>query len=168
MRQKSPGARLCDAQREVAREYGFASWRKLKAHIDVISDPSGLLTTFTRAVEQADADAVARCLSLSPALTRAMLCGKDPHGETALHRVDPKFGVEVTDAHLRIAALLIDHGADINAKGWPSNQADATPLMHPSWLGHAKMVAVLLERGADPNITDCRQHDGGGWREDPA
>jgi hypothetical protein len=32
-----PGAQLADAQHTVAREYGFASWPKLKAHIDALT-----------------------------------------------------------------------------------------------------------------------------------
>jgi hypothetical protein len=32
-----PGAQLADAQHAVAREYGFASWPKLKAHVDALT-----------------------------------------------------------------------------------------------------------------------------------
>ncbi|HKV09970.1 MAG TPA: hypothetical protein VJ725_17655, partial [Thermoanaerobaculia bacterium] len=37
LRQASPGARLADAQLEVARQHGFSSWRALKAHIDSLT-----------------------------------------------------------------------------------------------------------------------------------
>src|SRR5437867_2838198 len=34
LRRDDPDARLSDAQLQVARAYGFASWRQLKAHVD--------------------------------------------------------------------------------------------------------------------------------------
>jgi hypothetical protein len=34
LQQRNPDAILADAQHELAREYGFASWPKLKAHVD--------------------------------------------------------------------------------------------------------------------------------------
>src|SRR5262249_30070930 len=34
LRQRQPDKRLADAQLAVARDYGFASWRALKAHVD--------------------------------------------------------------------------------------------------------------------------------------
>jgi hypothetical protein len=36
MRAKTPHSRLADAQLAVAREHGFASWRKLRAHIEAM------------------------------------------------------------------------------------------------------------------------------------
>ena len=34
LRRRTPGARLADAQHALARDYGFASWTKLKAHVE--------------------------------------------------------------------------------------------------------------------------------------
>ena len=34
MRSKNPSAQLADAQFDLAKRYGFPSWRALKAHID--------------------------------------------------------------------------------------------------------------------------------------
>ena len=34
LRAGNAGATLADAQRELAREYGFPSWRALKSHVD--------------------------------------------------------------------------------------------------------------------------------------
>ena len=36
MQATSPGARLADAQHALARDYGFASWPKLKAHVEAL------------------------------------------------------------------------------------------------------------------------------------
>ncbi len=33
----SPGAQLADAQHALARDYGFASWPKLKAHVEALA-----------------------------------------------------------------------------------------------------------------------------------
>src|SRR5262245_12113198 len=34
LQQQDPGAQLADAQHALAREYGFASWPRLKAHVE--------------------------------------------------------------------------------------------------------------------------------------
>lgn len=43
---RNPGSKLAAAQHVVAREYGFASWPKLKAHVESLArpvDPAGAL-----------------------------------------------------------------------------------------------------------------------------
>jgi hypothetical protein len=35
-RSQDPQVKLAASQREVARQYGFSSWRRLKAHVDAI------------------------------------------------------------------------------------------------------------------------------------
>jgi ankyrin repeat protein len=60
--------KLADAQHAVAREYGFASWPKLKEHVDALArvpEPAELLTAAVRA---SDADKVERTLALYPEL----------------------------------------------------------------------------------------------------
>ena len=37
LRVRVPGTRLADAQHAIAREYGFPSWPKLKAHVDAVN-----------------------------------------------------------------------------------------------------------------------------------
>ena len=34
LQQRNPDAKLADAQHAIAREYGFASWPRLKAHLE--------------------------------------------------------------------------------------------------------------------------------------
>lgn len=46
------------------------------------------------------------------------------------------------------ARLLLDHGADINLI---DDEYCSTPLGYAARWGHREMVALLLERGADPN-----------------
>ncbi len=52
LRETTPDAQLSDAQFQLAREYGFASWRALKAHVDAATiDP--LLSSALRQAEEA-------------------------------------------------------------------------------------------------------------------
>ena len=39
LRRIDPGAQLADAQHALAREYGFASWPKMKAHVEAAAAP---------------------------------------------------------------------------------------------------------------------------------
>jgi uncharacterized protein len=61
---------------------------------------------------------------------------------------------ETTDGYVEIAALLIEHGANVNAR----NEDGATPLHQAARWGteaHQKMCALLLSRGADINSVDA-------------
>jgi glyoxalase superfamily protein len=40
MQQQDPALKLADAQHAIAREYGFSSWPKLKAHVESLSRPA--------------------------------------------------------------------------------------------------------------------------------
>ena len=51
------------------------------------------------------------------------------------------------DGDIEEAQVLLDHGADINAV---DEEYRSTPLAFAARWGHRGMVALLLERGADP------------------
>jgi ankyrin repeat protein len=60
---------------------------------------------------------------------------------------------ESTDGYIEIAALLIEHGANVNAR----NEDGATPLLQAARWGteaHQEMCDLLLSRGADINCVD--------------
>jgi ClpA/ClpB-like protein len=40
LQERNPGSQLADAQHAIAREYGFASWPKLKAHVESLARPA--------------------------------------------------------------------------------------------------------------------------------
>jgi uncharacterized protein len=63
------------------------------------------------------------------------------HGVTLLHDM-------AQSGDVAKACLLLDHGADINAV---DDEYRTTPLGMAARWGQRKMVALLLERGADPN-----------------
>jgi ankyrin repeat protein len=65
--------------------------------------------------------------------------GKDEK-QTALH-------LACENGHVDVAIVLIEHGANINAKGL----GDDTPLHTAIIFGYLDVVQALLERGADPN-----------------
>lgn len=58
------------------------------------------------------------------------------------------------NGNTEIAAFLIAHGADVNAR---HPEAGSTPLYYAIVTGHAEMVELLLRSGADPSI---RYRDG--------
>ena len=49
-----------------------------------------------------------------------------------------------------VARLLLDHGADINAR----NDEGRTPLHTTAYMGRIEVIRVLLERGADVGAED--------------
>jgi hypothetical protein len=51
LRVRVPGTRLADAQHVIAREYGFASWPKLKAHVDAVRLADRVLAVHLREIE---------------------------------------------------------------------------------------------------------------------
>ena len=65
------------------------------------------------------------------------------HHTTVLHDMAYK-------GDTRKASLLLDHGADVNAI---DEEFRSTPLGLAARWGHQETVALLLERGADPNLS---------------
>jgi hypothetical protein len=60
---------LADAQLKIAREYGFPSWPKLKAHVDALEEAGQLKD----AIDRNDLPLVQSMMSRNPALHRAPL-----------------------------------------------------------------------------------------------
>ena len=155
---------LKDAQRVIACEYGFDCWTDLKRHVESVSVggehfffAEGALpeaiANLLRAVEAGDPDQVASLLQENPALIHTRIGGEMPEGDTLLHRSDPlkrKDGQDPDDPHLKVAQILIDHGADVDAIGGRGNTRNSTPLDAAAWAGNIGMVKLLLANGADP------------------
>ena len=164
---------LSDAQLRIARQYGFPSWPKLKAHVDSLEEAGQLKD----AIDLNDLSLVQSMMLRNPALHKAPLgYAKDGPltwvAECRVPRVPPdrtrlaiaKWMIETGsdvhqggDAPLMRAALsseripmmelLVAHGADLNA-AWHGDYPILFAACEALNLG---TLHWLLEHGADPN-----------------
>ena len=133
-------ASLTDAQFQIARLYGFASWPKLKAHVDSLEEIGQL----KQAIDTNDIAGVKTLMTRNPALHRAPLgYGEDgPLTWVAECRVpwEPP-----SPARLAMAEWMIARGSDVHQGG------DA-PLMRAALNGYRiPMMELLVSHGADVN-----------------
>jgi ankyrin repeat protein/catechol 2,3-dioxygenase-like lactoylglutathione lyase family enzyme len=146
IRTREPGAKLADAQLSIAREYGFSSWRALKAEMDIRQAPQ--VAEFMRACKAGDLETLRGLLQRDPALARERLAG----GTTGLH---------VAVRHSETVRLLIHHGADPTSRDVGDN---ATPLHFAAGAGILESVRILLDAGADVHgHGDLHNGDVIGW-----
>jgi hypothetical protein len=121
LRRARSDARLADAQRAVARRYGFASWRALKAHVDGVRaraaapepQPEDTVARFLRLVGNGDRDGAAAMLSDAPALVNAV----GPHPFWG-GRPQP-LHVAIETRRFEMVQLLLRAGADVNGSNDP-------------------------------------------------
>ncbi len=146
MRQRDPRTKLAAAQLAVARDYGFPSWRALKAEIDRRRAPT--LVAFFAACRAGDVATLRDLLVKEPRLARE----RTPEGSTGLH---------LAVAHLDAVRLLLEHGADPNARDDGDN---AYPLHFAVGAGGADVARALLDAGGDVHgAGDAHQLDVIGW-----
>jgi hypothetical protein len=144
---------LASAQLALAREYGFASWPRLKSEVE----RREILTS-------RDLDRLRRLLSEQPELAKikmehwrdhkqaeplgfmAML--RFDHGRLGLSRDLPGTGA--------VAQALIDTGARVD--GEPGDKE--TPLITAASYGDAEVAKVLIDAGADLNATSAPDSGG--------
>jgi ankyrin repeat protein len=131
------GARLTDAQHVIAREYGFTTWARLKAHVESSGSGAGPMERFAAAVREHRTAEARTELGRHPELRARLdeaLPGM-PFGGTALICAAQHSDREMTE-------FLLEAGADINGKShW--------------WAGGfgvldqgGDLVPYLIERGA--------------------
>jgi ankyrin repeat protein len=146
LRQRDPQAKLAAAQLAIARDYGFPSWRALKAEIDRRRAPT--LASFFAACRVGEVAALRNLLASEPSLVRE----RTPEGSTGLH-----LAVEHVDA----VRLLLEHGADPNARDLGDN---AYPLHFAAGAGEVEVVRALLDAGGDVHgVGDAHQLEVIGW-----
>jgi len=137
-------ASLSQAQFKIARLYGFASWPKLKAHVDSVEASFRDVADLKQAIDTNNIERVKAMMTSNPALHRAPLgYGKNgPLTWVAECRVPwepPK------PERLAMAQWMIDNGSDVH-------QGGDGPLMRAALLGdRMPMMELLVRNGADVN-----------------
>lgn len=146
LRAQEPRAKLADAQRAIAREYGFPSWRKLKAHVEAAGGAppqptqDQIVKGFFALVGSGRIDEVRAVLAAAPQMVHAV--GPHPFWggrPQALH-------VAIESDRQEVFELLLASGADVNGRN--EEYDHWSPLMLTINRGRAGMRAELLQRGA--------------------
>ena len=132
MRQADPGALLADAQFDLAKRYGFSSWRALKNHVDSLTVEGQLFDT----ARIGDVDRLAGLLDEHPDRLEART---SPYEHTLLH-------VAAQNGQVAAVELLLRLGLNVNSR----ERGDNTYAMH--WAaagGHLDVVRLLADAGGD-------------------
>jgi ankyrin repeat protein len=171
LRTRDAGARLSDAQLLVAREYGFPSWRRLKAAVD-----DRERERVFAAARDGDLQAVRH------ALERGFNPGASDTRGRSLHQLAKSLGHTELELLMReyqerdersdevkqavkaiqdaaadgrtddLRRLLDEHPDLLDARGVDFNKQ--TALHKAAWKNRLECVRLLLERGADVRIRD--------------
>jgi ankyrin repeat protein len=131
-------ASLTAAQHQIARQYGFASWPKLKTHVESLTEFGQLKD----AIDANNFDRVVEMMTQNPALHRAPL-GYGKNGP--LTWAAECRGIPCSPERLAIARWMLENGSDVH-------QGGDGPLMRAT-LSDARipMAELLVEHGADVN-----------------
>jgi ankyrin repeat protein len=132
LRTTDSSAKLADAQFELAKRYGFSSWRALKAHIDGLTVEGKLF----EAAKNGDARELAELLDAHPEKIESR---NKPYEHTLLH-------VAAFAGRLENVDLLLRRGLDVNVR----EKGDNTYPMHwAAAAGHLDVVRRLDDAGGD-------------------
>jgi len=133
-------ASLTEAQFKIARLYGFASWPKLKAHVDSLE----VIGQLKQAIDSNDSACIKTLMKHNPALHRAPL-GYNKNGPLTWV-AECRVPWEPPSAQrLAIAKWMLENGSDVH-------QGSDGPLMRAALFGHRiPMMELLLAHGADVN-----------------
>lgn len=151
LRTNDPGTRLADAQLAVARDYGFPSWRDLKAHCSGLrasaAPDEATAAQFLRDVRAGNVAAARATLAAFPAIVNV----KAPH---------PHWGGKPQPLHMAIEGKqrelfdrLLEAGAD--PRGDNGGYSEWSPLMLAASNGDAYMRDELIRRGARIGIVEA-------------
>ncbi|MDQ6831359.1 MAG: ankyrin repeat domain-containing protein [Gemmatimonadota bacterium] len=132
LQKASPDTKLAAAQFELAKQYGFPSWRALKAHIDS-------LTVEGQLFDSARTGDIAKLTALLDGHPDTLHARMTPYAMTLLH-------IAAQNAQLAVADLLLRRGIDANVR----EKGDNTYPMH--WAaagGWLDVVRRLADAGGD-------------------
>ena len=147
---------LADAQFAIAREYGFASWPRLKRHVELVQRPSDFheptwghhTWPFLMAVYDGRYDSVRQMLGETPILAHAEYAYLQP-----LHYA-------VMGGRLEMVTLLLEAGANPLAEGWSGKPlGDDSPLARARDRELPDIVRVLEEAAAKPLLPMPERQD---------
>lgn len=144
MRSHNPAARLADAQLAVARNYGFASWRRLKAYLDAFHQFAGPLV---HAIHNSELKTLDEILSRHPELVDASTQLPDRERPSDAPTM-PLLHLAIAENKLDVLQSLIEHGADLNVR----NTEGRLPLHDCFELGRDDLAKALLNSGAIPDV----------------
>ena len=137
---KAGGAEsLTDAQFKIARLYGFASWPKLKAHVNSLEEIGQLKL----AIDTNNFEKIKTLMTRNPALHRAPL-GYNKNGPLTWVAECRVPWERPCAARLAIAKWMIENGSDVH-------QGGDGPLMRATLGDRIPMMQLLLSYGADVN-----------------
>jgi ankyrin repeat protein len=138
---------LTDAQFQIARLYGFASWPKLKAHVDALEEIGQL----KQAIDTNDVESVKALMIHNPELHRAPIQqGRPSHAHHVRWPLTWAAECRVpwgppNPARLAIAKWMIENGSDVHQDGdAPLGRAALNDSRIP-------MMELLVAHGADVN-----------------
>jgi ankyrin repeat protein len=131
MLRANPDSRLADAQFELAKQYGFSSWRALKSHIDSLTIEGQLVDAAKN-----DAERLKALLDEHPDKLQSR---SKPYEWTLLHAAAEAGNLAAVD-------LLLERGIDVNTR----ESGDNTYPMHwAAAAGHVDVVERLIDAGGD-------------------
>lgn len=152
LRLENPEAKLATALLTVAREFGFSSWSALKS--DIEDRQRKAVSIYFEACKEGDANLLRKLLTKDPALIRSTRMEGGYQGWTGLHEA-------AKHRQQEIVRLLLDHGADPNAREAGDN---TYPLHWAAAAGDIEIVRMLLDAGGDVNgFGDVHELDAIGW-----
>ena len=132
LRKSNPAAKLADAQFDLAKQYGFPSWRALKARVDALTVDGQLF----EAAKTGDVAALTTLLDQHP---EKLSVRNKPYEHTLLH-------VAAFAGQFAAVNLLLERGLDVNAR----EKGDNTYAMHwAAAAGHLDVVRRLADAGGD-------------------
>ena len=174
--QASAGVPLHEAQTRLARDYGFASWNKLREEVEARTlEFDAAVTAFIEAATDGRPDRARRILELHPKIRTAnvytALVLGDAGAVNARLEKDPSLATKTggprgwlpihyvcytsvgADGLADIARRLIALGADPNTRfPWLHHNVHRPVLWGASRISQSlPLVSALLEAGADPN-----------------